>query len=101
MTMREEAEHLLQRAGGLLDVLRRYGEPVVTGSCSMDMMAWNDLDLYVVENDSIFAQWFALAHAVCDALQPGQGSKCSASRVNCSSAWKRRSPAHAGTSTSG
>lgn len=69
MTMREEAEHLLHGCG-LLDVLRRYGEPVVTGSCSMDMMAWNDLDLYVVENDSIFAQWFALAHAVCDALQP-------------------------------
>ena len=69
MTMREEAEHLLHGCG-LLDVLRRYGEPVVTGSCSMDMMAWNDLDLYVVENDSVFAQWFALAHAVCDALQP-------------------------------
>lgn len=69
MTMREEAEHLLHGCG-LLGVLRRYGEPVVTGSCSMDMMAWNDLDLYVVENDSIFAQWFALAHAVCDALQP-------------------------------
>ena len=47
MTMREEAEHLLHGCG-LLDVLWRYGEPVVTVSCSMDMMAWYDMDLYVV-----------------------------------------------------
>lgn len=69
MTIREEADQLLY-ACGLLDVLGRYGEPVVTGSCAMDMMAWRDLDLYIVGNDTVSAQWFALQQAVCDALQP-------------------------------
>ena len=36
----------------------------------MDMMAWRDLDLYIVGNDTVSAQWFALQQAVCDALQP-------------------------------
>jgi hypothetical protein len=37
---------------GLLDELRKYGEPHIVGSYTMDVMAWDDLDIDV-ENDSM------------------------------------------------
>lgn len=88
MTIREEADQLLY-ACGLLDVLGRYGEPVVTGSCAMDMMAWRDLDLYIVGNDTVSAQWFALQQAVCDALQPVK-AECCTSTESCFWGSKRK-----------
>ncbi len=32
---------------GLLNELNNYGTPFVVGSYAMDLMAWNDLDIYV------------------------------------------------------
>lgn len=32
---------------GLLNELKNYGTPFVVGSYAMDLMAWNDLDIYV------------------------------------------------------
>lgn len=32
---------------GLLDELNNYGTPYIVGSYAMDLMAWNDLDIYV------------------------------------------------------
>ena len=37
---------------GLLDMLRPLGKPHIIGSCRMDMMAWNDLDIDI-ENDGM------------------------------------------------
>ncbi len=68
MTIQEEAGLLLHEHG-LLAALEPFGEAVVTGSYSMHMMAWNDLDLYIVENENLFDRWFSLAHTVCDVLQ--------------------------------
>lgn len=32
---------------GLLNELNKYGTPYIVGSYAMDLMAWNDLDIYV------------------------------------------------------
>ena len=32
---------------GLLNELKNYGTPYIVGSYAMDLMAWNDLDIYV------------------------------------------------------
>lgn len=37
---------------GLLDELNNYGTPYIVGSYAMDLMAWNDLDIYV-SNESM------------------------------------------------
>lgn len=37
---------------GLLEELKKYGQPHIIGSYKMDMMAWNDLDIDI-ENDNM------------------------------------------------
>lgn len=37
---------------GLLNELNNYGTPYIVGSYAMDLMAWNDLDVYV-SNESM------------------------------------------------
>ena len=37
---------------GLLNELKKYGTPYIVGSYAMDLMAWNDLDIYV-SNESM------------------------------------------------
>ena len=37
---------------GLLNELKNYGTPYIVGSYAMDLMAWNDLDIYV-SNESM------------------------------------------------
>jgi len=49
MTKREQADYILYDMG-LLCELKKYGTPHIIGSCRMDMMAWNDLDIDI-END--------------------------------------------------
>lgn len=51
VTRKEKAEHILQ-SSGLLEHLRAYGVPHIIGSCRMDMMAWNDIDIDI-ENDGM------------------------------------------------
>jgi len=43
---KKQADILLYKMG-LYNYLKGYGEPSVVGSYRMDMMAWNDLDIYV------------------------------------------------------
>lgn len=51
MTRKEQADYILYRCG-LLEELKKYGCPHIIGSYRMDMMAWNDLDIDV-ENDEM------------------------------------------------
>lgn len=51
MTRKEQADSILYD-DGLLAELRKYGVPHIIGSYRMDMMAWNDLDIDV-ENDNM------------------------------------------------
>lgn len=48
---KETADYLLYSAG-LLDELKKFGQPHVIGSYRMDMMAWNDLDIDI-ENSTM------------------------------------------------
>lgn len=51
---RQKADKILYEMG-LLEHLRKIGEPHVIGSYKMNMMAWNDLDIDV-ENDTMSAE---------------------------------------------
>lgn len=51
MNSLEQANRILYDLG-LLNELKNYGAPHIIGSYKMDLMAWNDLDIYV-ENDSM------------------------------------------------
>ena len=65
MTIREQADVLLRQTG-LLDTLRRFGEPVIVGSYAMDAMAWNDLDVYI----DLAGDYHEMAAAVIAVLKP-------------------------------
>lgn len=51
MNRLEQANRILYDYG-LINELKKYGLPHIIGSCKMNMMAWNDLDIDV-ENDSM------------------------------------------------
>ncbi|MDO4739333.1 MAG: hypothetical protein Q4A66_01560 [Eubacteriales bacterium] len=67
--IREQADALLAQSG-LMELLNAYGTACVTGSYSMDMMCWNDLDLYIEDSPQLRRNWFALVGDVLGALQP-------------------------------
>lgn len=78
MSIHENAEKLLH---DLTPVLTKYGEAAVTGSFYMDMMAWNDLDIYLCPDEarfdifSLMADVNALLHPIRleGMAQPEQG----------------------------
>ena len=51
MTIKERADAILCERG-LMAQLEKYGRPHLIGSCRMDMMAWNDIDVDI-ENDGM------------------------------------------------
>ena len=51
MHRKDQAKYILHNSG-LLRELQKYGAVHVIGSYKMDLMAWNDLDIYV-ENDAM------------------------------------------------
>ncbi len=64
-----EADKLLYN-NGLLDMLETYGRTHLVGSYRMDLMTWNDLDLYV-ENDQVqLLNIYELMKKIFDNLQP-------------------------------
>ena len=69
MSIRGEADRLLERTG-LMDVLRPFGAVAIVGSYSMDLMAWNDLDVYVDAGDWTVERYCDVLGAVAKAVQP-------------------------------
>ena len=53
MTRKEQADCILYKYN-LLNELKKYGTPHIIGSYRMDMMAWNDLDIDI-ENDNMLS----------------------------------------------
>lgn len=49
MNIREQAGRLLKQTG-LQEALEQYGTVWITGSYRMDLMVWNDLDIYLCPN---------------------------------------------------
>ncbi len=44
--LREEASQIIE-GFGILAALSQYGRVILTGSCALDLMAWNDVDMIV------------------------------------------------------
>ena len=69
MTRRERADSILYEFG-LLEELRRYGKPHLIGSYRMDMMAWNDLDIDVENDEMSLARLHELTAYVLNTFHP-------------------------------
>ncbi len=67
--LREEADALLY-GKGLLDLLGRYGTPRVTGSHTLRVMTWRDLDIYLEAEEISEASFFELGGRLAQALRP-------------------------------
>ena len=69
MELQKHARRLLDEYG-LLDILKTYGEPHVIGSCSMDLMAWPDLDIDVLNTGMSLKKLHALTRTLLDRFTP-------------------------------
>lgn len=67
--LKEEADMLL-REYSLFSYLEKYGKVDITGSYSLDLMVWRDLDLYVdVSNVSLKDLYDIVSH-ICQTFEP-------------------------------
>ncbi len=67
--IRKEANEILERRG-LLNILKKYGTPHLTGSYTLCLMTWRDLDIYL-ENEEISEEdFFDLGGKLASALHP-------------------------------
>jgi hypothetical protein len=65
----EEADEILEKKG-LLKILSQYGIPHITGSYSLGLMTWRDLDIYL-ENDELSERdFFQLGEEIVSSLNP-------------------------------
>lgn len=55
---------------GLLDELNNYGTPYIVGSYAMDLMAWNDLDIYVSNESMSTEKLYELTSFILNAFNP-------------------------------
>ncbi len=67
--LRREADHILDERG-FLPLLHRFGTPRVHGSYSFQLMAWRDLDVYLVADDLSVPGFFALGSDIATRLGP-------------------------------
>ena len=69
MKRKERAEAILYNSG-LLTELEKYGRPHIIGSCRMDMMAWNDIDIDIENDGMSLEKLYQLTRYVIDTLHP-------------------------------
>lgn len=55
---------------GLLNELKNYGTPYIVGSYAMDLMAWNDLDIYVSNESMSTEKLYKLTSFILNQFQP-------------------------------
>ena len=55
---------------GLLDELNIYGTPYIVGSYAIDLMAWNDLDIYVSNESMSTEKLYELTSFILNAFHP-------------------------------
>jgi hypothetical protein len=68
-SLRAEADGLLWRKG-LHSLLERYGQVHLTGSYALKLMAWRDLDLYLITEGILVSDFFRLGGEIADLLSP-------------------------------
>jgi hypothetical protein len=71
--LRHEADKLLADHG-LLDILREYGNPTISGSYAMRVMTWRDLDIYLAMRDLKISSFLELCHRLAIAVSPRKAS---------------------------
>lgn len=69
MTTEEQAKYILYDCG-LLEELSRYGTPHIIGSYRMDMMAWNDLDIDIENENMSLDKLYSLSHFIINKFHP-------------------------------
>ena len=65
--LRAEADEILH-SKGLLVMLKEYGEPLVSGSYSLDLMVWRDLDICLEAEGMSEARFFGLGARIAELL---------------------------------
>ena len=55
---------------GLLNELNNYGTPYIVGSYTMDLMAWNDLDVYVSNESMSTEKLYKLTSFILNTFHP-------------------------------
>lgn len=55
---------------GLMDELNSYGTPYIVGSYAMDLMAWNDVDIYVSNEYMSTEKLYGLTSFILDTFHP-------------------------------
>lgn len=67
--LRREADGLLARHG-ILDILARFGKPHISGSYSLRLMTWRDLDIYLEMRPVDKTRFLELGRLLGDVLNP-------------------------------
>ena len=69
MTRKEKADGILE-SSRLLEHLEKYGRPHVIGSCRMDMMAWNDIDIDIENQGMSLEKLYQLTSYIIEIFHP-------------------------------
>lgn len=67
--IRKEAENILF-ANGLLFLLKKYGNPQITGSYTLGLMTWRDLDIYIETENISEENFFELGAEINSLFNP-------------------------------
>lgn len=67
--IRRSADRILYEHG-LLEMLRAIGTPHIVGSYSMDMMAWNDLDVDIENDEMDLPKLYRLTGQILETFRP-------------------------------
>jgi hypothetical protein len=67
--IKDEAAQILHE-DGLLGILNSFGKPHITGSYSLDLMTWRDLDIYLEVQTIEEASHFRLGEMIAARFQP-------------------------------
>lgn len=69
MTIKEKADAILYERG-LMAQLEKLGRPHLIGSCRMDMMAWNDIDIDIENDGMSLEKLYQLTAYILEAFPP-------------------------------
>lgn len=67
--IKKEADEILFEKG-LMDILRSFGTPRVSGSYALGLMTWRDLDIYLEVEDIAEVDFFKLGGEICTVFTP-------------------------------
>lgn len=68
-TIKKEANQILHEKK-LFDILTAFGNPHLSGSYSLDLMTWRDLDIYLEVEEMTEEEFFWLGTKICKTLSP-------------------------------